>query len=316
MPCVRFVVLATVATLVALPVRAAEPGLATPEDGNWLDASREGVRSTSEWLARGVNGWFGDRPFEDGGSVSNGRLKISTLWRRDNGVKVNVRFRARFELPNLHDRAYFFFGRENKDKLLRDTPQAFTREQQLIRENQREDDTFFAGLGAQLLDDVDFRLGVRSSDFLYAQARYTQDWQLGEAAGLHFRETGFASLRKGVGATTALDFDYALSPSLTFRWLNGATITTKTDGWDWGSSVGLYRQFSHERLLSLELLASGNTDSPVDVSEYGVRAKWYQPIYRDWLFAEFIVGHFWPREDRDLHRDRSWAAGLGLEMRF
>ena len=48
---------------------ATEPGLAVEED-TWLDASRQAIRDASEWLASGVNSWFGDRPFEDGGSVT------------------------------------------------------------------------------------------------------------------------------------------------------------------------------------------------------------------------------------------------------
>ena len=294
---------------------AAEPGLYAEEENTWLDDSRQAVRDASVWLASGINSWFGDKPFEDGGSVTNGRLKVSTLWRRDDGVDVNVRFRARFDLPNLSDNAYFFFGRENKEEMLQDTPEAFSREQQLIHEEAR-DDAFFAGVGTESRSGLGFRIGVRSSDWLYAQARYKHDWHMSLDDRLLFRETVFASIKRGLGSTTTVDYEHDLTHTLMFRWLNRATITTKDHGWNWNTSLGLYQQFSHSRLLSLELLASGNTKNHVDVSEYGARLKWYQPIYRDWLFAEFVLGHFWPRDEDAPRRERTWAAGLGLEILF
>ena len=35
-----------------------------------LDSSRQGVRQATEWVARGVDSWFGDIPFEEGGKVT------------------------------------------------------------------------------------------------------------------------------------------------------------------------------------------------------------------------------------------------------
>jgi hypothetical protein len=50
--------------------------------------------------------------------------------------------------------------------------------------------------------------------------------------------------------------------------------------------------------------------------EYGVRGIWSQPVYRDWVFGELILGHFRPKQDDDIERQRSWAAGLGVEIQF
>ena len=64
MQVVRRVLNAWAAALVAavLPVSAAEP----PESPV-LESTRQSVRSTTEWLARGVDSWFGDKPFAEGG---------------------------------------------------------------------------------------------------------------------------------------------------------------------------------------------------------------------------------------------------------
>ncbi|NLF55154.1 MAG: hypothetical protein GX576_12305, partial [Thauera phenolivorans] len=58
---------------------------AAAEDDDMLDTSRASMRSATEWLASGINSWFGERPFEDGGSVTAGRFAVRSLWRQDDG---------------------------------------------------------------------------------------------------------------------------------------------------------------------------------------------------------------------------------------
>jgi hypothetical protein len=68
--------------------------------------------------------------------------------------------------------------------------------------------------------------------------------------------------------------------------------------------------------LSTEVLINGETGTDVDVSEYGLRVIWRQPVYRDWLLGEFTVGHFWDRDDVQSPRTPVWAFGVAVEMRF
>ncbi len=280
-----------------------------------LDATRSQVRGFSLWLGESVNDWFGDRPFTDGGKVTHGRLGLRNLWRQDEGWDTSVRFRARFDLPNLRDKAYVFIGRQNERELVTDQSEAFTREQLLLEERRREDQTGFAGLGVALRKNLDFRVGVRGGLKFYTQARYRKQWELGALDRIEFRETVFWTNRDKFGSTTALDYQHAFTPTLSLQWQNAATISEKTDDFAWGSSLGLFKRFGDDRLLSGEMVVTGETGAKEEVDEYGVRMKWTQPVYRDWLIGEFIVGHYWPqREDRE--RERSWAAGVNLEMRF
>lgn len=286
------------------------------ESEDFVDTTRRKVREFAHRLAEEVNDWFGDKPFADGGKVSHGRLGIRASWREDDGSSTSVRFRARFDLPNLKDKAYVFFGQENERELISDQPETFSREQQLLRERRSADQTGFLGLGFNLRDYVDLRVGVRGGIKPYAQARYRRSWALSASNSAEFRETVFWRASDGLGSTTAINLEHAYSPSLALKWQNAATITKETDGFAWSSSIGMFKTFGDTRLLSLEALASGETGAETDVGEYGIRLKWLQPVYRDWLLAEFIVGHFWPRGHEDRERDRSWAVGAGLEMRF
>lgn len=280
-----------------------------------LDKTRSRVRAATEWLARGIDGWFGDEPFEGQSRVSSGRLGLRTTWRQDEGWDLIGRFNVRLDLPNAREKAYVLIGRENERELVTDKPDAFSRQERLLQER-RSDQSFFVGLGLTLREAIELRVGVRGGYKVYTQARYRHLWQLTERDRAEFKETVFWTLDDGFGSTTALSYEHAFSPSLALRWLSAGTVSQKSDGFEWWSSLGLHRGFGDLRLLSFEALISGATGQDFDVSEYGIRTRWEQPIYRDWLLGEVIVGHFWPRHEGVTERARSWAVGLGVQMRF
>lgn len=300
----------------ATPDAAAAPEAAEPAPvEEAVESARRSVRSTAEWLARGVDSWFGDKPFNQGGKVTDGRLSVSLLTRQHESADVGLRFTARFRLPNLEERAYLFLGRDDQREVITDIPDSFSRQQRLLRENAAER-SFVGGVGLRLADAVDFRLGFRGGLKPYAQARYRRPTQLGPADLLDFRETVFWSLDDHFGSTTALSYEHAFSSSLAGRWLSAATITQRVRKFAWSSGLGLYQAFDDQRLLSLEALASGLQGSGVAVSDYGLQAKWQQPVYKDWLIGELIVGHFWPRQDAASPRLTAWALGGSLTMKF
>ena len=279
------------------------------------EATRSAVRSTAEWLARGVDGWFGDKPFEDGGKVSDGQLSVSLLHRQDEGTSASVRFNARFRLPNIEENAYLFVGRDNPRDVITDKPQAFSRQQRLLPER-ADERRFIAGLGLDPTERLGFRIGLRSGIKPFAQARYSKPWTIGERNLLVFRQTLFWTVDDHLGATTALSYDHALTSTLAVRWLGAATITQEVGKVEWSTSVGGFKSFGAQRLLSLEVLASGRQGTGVQVDDYGVQTRWEQPLGRDWLLGELVAGHFWPRTDPNAERGRAWALGAGLKLRF
>lgn len=280
-----------------------------------LAATRRGLQGSAYWLVANVDSWFGDKPFEEGGRVS-GALRVRTLYREDDGFDADLRYRLRVQMPNVSERAYIFLGRDNEQDLIRDEGEGFRREQQLLPDSRSEDQTFFAGIGFFLRENLDFRLGVRGGYKIYAQARYRKSWWLTDASNIEYRQTLFLAVSDGFGTTTGLNYAYALTPRTAVRWRNSATFSTETDGAEWSTSLGLFQAFPGERQLSGELLGRGETGNPVPVREYGVRGIWSQPIYKDWIIGEVILGYFWPRDDDDPERRESWAAGLGAEIRF
>lgn len=300
---------------VIAPAPVAAPPAAAPKDG-MFEATRSAVRSSTEWLARGVDNWFGDKPFDQGGSVSEGRLSISLLRREDTGTDFDVRLKARFRLPNLEAHSgYLFVGRDNPREVVTDTPATFSRQQRQLPER-AADLSFFAGVGFALRESVDVRLGVRGGLKPYAQARYRRPWALGERDQLEFRQTLFWSVDDHLGSTTALAYEHVVSPTLAVRWLNAATLTQVARKVEWSSSLGAYKSLAQQRVFSLALLASGRQGSGVALTDIGVQAKWQQPLHRDWLLGDVTLGHFWPRPDALNERGRAWAVGAGLQLLF
>jgi len=305
-------------TLCCMPwaaLAADEPEAASPEVAEALENTRRSVRSSTEWLARGVDGWFGNKPFSQGGKVSDGLLGLTLLTRQHEKADFSLRFNARVRLPNLEDRAYLFLGRDDRREVISDKPDAFSRQQRLLPENPA-DRAFFAGIGLLAHESLQFRLGLRGGLKPYAQARYKKPWQLGPADLVEFRETLFWSLDERLGSTTALSYEHAFSATLAMRWLNAATITQRSKKFEWSSGLGAYRSFGDQRLLSLEALCNGQQGSGVAVSDYGLQVKWEQPVHKDWLLGELLVGHFWPRPDALSPRGRAWALGGSLKMKF
>jgi len=288
-----------------------DPGPVSPI----LEDARSKVRSSTAWLARSIDGWFGRLPFEDGGRVSDGRLSLGFLKRQDQNVDVDVRFNVQVRLPNVEKFAYVFVGRDSPREVLADTPETLARQRRLLRER-TEDPSFVAGLGLDLPNSVSLRLGMRGGFKPYAQARYSQDWDWDSGTQVAFSETVFWARSDKFGSTTALSIEQALTPSLSIRWLGAATVTQVAPKFEWSSVLGGYQSFGSQRLLSLELPSSGTQGAAVAVSDWGLQVRWAQPVYRDWLVAEVVGGHFWPRPDATRARGRAWAAGGSIRMRF
>lgn len=293
------------------PAAAAEPPPAAPG----AEALRTSVRNTALWLARGVDSWFGDKPFSDGGSVTEGRLGLGLLHRPPDDGSVSLRFNARVRLPNLEDSAYVFVGRDNPREVITDQPGAFTRPQRLQPETS-EDTRFFAGVGVLLRESTDLRVGIRGGLKPYVQLRWRHALPLGEQALADFRQTFFWTVDDHLGSTTALSLERELHPDLALRWLVSGTVTQDSGRLAVASNLGAYRSFGLRRQLALELIATAEQRTGVGLTDYGLQARWQQPLHVDWLVGEVLVGHFWPRADASVPREPGWAAGLTLTLHF
>jgi len=152
--------------------------------------------------------------------------------RQDEGFDWLTRFRVRLDLPNIRERAYLFVGRDNEKEVVSDRPEGFTRREQLLQET-REDQSFFAGVGAQVAEVLSLRAGLRGGFKPYTQARYRDSWDLTRRDAIELTQTLFWTLDDGFGSTTALNYGHLFEPSLALRWNSAATWAQYTDGVAW-----------------------------------------------------------------------------------
>jgi hypothetical protein len=262
-----------------------------------------------------VDSWFGNKPFSEGGQVSDGQLGVNMYTRQDQGASTSVRFNARFKLPNVESHTYLFTGRDNSAGIITDKPAAFDTKQQLLQSSTL-DSAFFAGVGRMVTDSVDARIGFQGGLNLFAQGRFRRLWAATADDEFEFSQTVFATVKDRLGSSTTFSIQHRHSTEWVGRWLNAVTVTQLDPDAEWNSSLGAYRSFGQQRLLSLEILASAKKNSGLPLTDYGVQVRWEQPVLQDRLIGEIVLGHFWPQSLRAGERSTAWAVGTGLKMRF
>ena len=281
-----------------------------------VESAREATHDAAVWLASGVDSWFGNKPFSEGGQVRDGELNVKFYSRQDQKTDYSITFNAKFKLPNLESNTYLFTGRDTIAGVVSDRPAVFAAKQRLLQSNSTLNNTFFAGLGRSVGDSFDARIGFQGGLKLYAQGRYRKAWQPAVDDSVEFSETVFWTQADGVGSSSVVSYQHLFSPTLAGRWLNAVTVTqTDTDA-EWNSSLGVFKSLGQQRLLSLELLASAKQNTGLALTDYGLQMRWEQPVLNNRLIGEIVFGHFWPQSLNANDRSTAWAIGTGVKMKF
>ena len=281
-----------------------------------VESAREAARGAAVWLASGVDSWFGNKPFSEGGQVNDGEVSLRFYSRQDHKADYSLTFNAQFKLPNLESRTYLFTGRDTTAGVVTDRPAVFAAKQRLLQPNAALDNSFFAGLGRSVGDSIEARIGFQGGLKLYAQGRYRKEWKLTENDTVDFSQTVFLTQADGLGSSTVASYQHQFSPTLAGRWLHSVGVTqTDTDA-EWNSSLGVFMSMGLPRQLSLELLASAKQNSGLSLTDYGLQMRWEQPVLNNRLIGELIFGHFWPQSLVPGDRSTAWAVGTGLKMKF
>ncbi|KAA3632556.1 MAG: hypothetical protein DWQ08_03340, partial [Proteobacteria bacterium] len=211
------------------------------EASNWLDRSQKQVYETVCGTAAWFDGFFGDRRYDGASANTFGRMGLSGFWDERDGFDPKLRFRAKFALPALRDRANIIVGRGDEKDFIeeRETPS----DSIPGNFNRIEDDSFLIGLGYQrhagLQRGLDFSAGikVRAPPEPYLKARYRRAWELSNSTLFHLRPVVYWKSEEGVGATLATDIDQLLSDRMMLRWSNSGNISedSEVEGVAWTS---------------------------------------------------------------------------------
>jgi hypothetical protein len=290
-----------------------------PEEPAILDESRVLLQETFCGATLWFDGLFGGQPNLANARAVSGRVEPSVIYTEADGAQVKIRFRLKYDLPNLKHRFNLFLGRDERNEFVRDRQEGFAIRSSVL--GLEDDDQWLAGLGYSLpgrwSERLDFRIGGRLSTApeAFVQGRLRRNVFLGDRSVWRLRETVFYENRDGFGSTSSADFDHVLRRRLLFHWGTVGTISEATSGVDWRSATVLYQNLGARSALAYELFIRGSTDD-VRVREYGARSVYRRPLNRQWLFGELIGGYTWPRESLDERRRGSTMIGFGVELLF
>jgi hypothetical protein len=168
-------------------------------------------------------------------------------------------------------------------------------------------------------ESLDFRLGIRIQEgepAPSARARYRREFLRTDTSQWRFTETFFWRKVEGWGETTALDYEYKINEPTLARWFNDATWSQSTLGLSWRTGITLYRNMGEAKAGLVEFRVEGQTDSPVDVSLYGVRVAYRQMLGRKWLLGEVYSGYDWTKSLPGVERLSQLYGGVTLEILF
>lgn len=293
---------------------------ATPDEQPLLDRSRRVLQETFCGATLWFDGLFGGQPDIENARAVSGRVELSTIYSEHDGTDPRARLRLKYDLPNLERRVNLFLGRDDRDDVVQGREKGFAIRSSVF--DVETEDRWLAGLGysppGKWSERVDFRVGGRlsSTPEVFVQGRLRRNVFVGENSVWRLRETVFYENRDGFGTTTSADFDHVLTQRLLFRWGTVGTFSEVTQGLDWRSATVLYQNLGARSAIAYEVFLRGSTDAEVAMREYGLRTVYRQPLTRDWLYGEVIVGYTWPRESLAEPRDGSAQIGFGLELLF
>ena len=283
-----------------------------------LDTASRRLHQTVCGAALWFDGLFGEGDLH-AARQSYGHLELATTYSEFYGTQTRLRFLLRVQLPAMEERLSAFAGVDDEEEFVRDRSEG-----QAIRSRRRptDRDSFLLGLGfAGFTSDrfqSDFKAGVTEFSLpkAFVQNRFNYIPYSSKHNRLILRITPFWNNRDHYGATTHTSFDHILDEAFLLRWSTAATKSEEVPGLDWRSAVILYQNLAGTRALAYEAFIRGSSAAPEPLGEYGVRTVYREPLFKDRLFGELVLGYSWPREDPALPREGAADVGVGVEMPF
>jgi len=288
-------------------------------EGTLIDKVDKKLYTTVCASARWFDTFFGDARAHDEASTTFGTVSVYLKWTEYEKFEPIFKGRVNIDLPNAERKMKLFVGRLNPEEFLTDTEGT---QGAVGPIGEDDEESWMVGLGYTPLNKgaqrINLSVGVRVDwpPDPYTKVQYRWYHQLGENFLFRFRQTGFWYLEDGVGTTTNLDLEHRPRPETLIRTSTSATFGEATEGVKWWASVNAYRQLAQGKAIGARLWVKGETEAPVDLSEYGVWVFLRRRLHREWLYGDIGTGVSWPREDPFEIRKASWGIALGVQIQF
>jgi hypothetical protein len=274
--------------------------------------------ASSAWL----DGLFGDQLRYDDYRATYGTVSLGSLYSQYDGFDPRLRFKLRLQLPQWDERISAFAGRVNRDEFISDSESDFDALPTRQFGGMAEDESVLLGLGYSSPkrngNDFDVSVGVRVDLPVdpYVRTRWEITRTFAESYVFSTRQTLFWQNSEGLGTTTRVTLDRALSPWYLLRWSSRGKFTEETAGMEWNSQVTLFQSLNPRVGLAWQAELEGQTDNEVQQTNRAVRLIMRRQMNPEWLFLELRGGVEWPRRKLTEDREASAAVGIAFEMQF
>ncbi|NJO12584.1 MAG: hypothetical protein HC872_02995 [Gammaproteobacteria bacterium] len=305
------------------PVASMADSCAEPlADDSMLERVRRRLAITACASSAWLDGLFGDQLRYDDYRATYGTVSLGTLWSQYDGVDPRLRFKLRLQLPQWDERISAFAGRVNRDEFISDSENDFDALPRRQFGSMAEDESVLVGLGYSSPrrngNDFDVSVGVRVDLPLdpYVRTRWEMTRTFAESYVFSTRQSFFWQNSEGLGATTRLTLDRALSPWYLLRWSGLGKFTQETAGMEWNSQVTLFQSLNPRVGLAWQAELEGETDNEVQQTNRALRLIMRRQLNPEWLFLELRGGVEWPRRKLTEDREASAEVGIAFEMQF
>jgi len=287
---------------------------------SWLDHTHAYLTRKLCEPAVWFDNFFGDeRSEQEGRPGSFARWRNSALWTEGDGLEYRTRFSANVRLPKIERRLRLIVSGETRDdptEVLPDDPvdPGFELTPEVSNLN--------VGLRFDLFEQPRYKLSLGSGVRLrspvdsYARIRFRYTHPIGKVSLLRLTQIGLWRGEEGFSETTEIDLERALSKFTLLRWVNSGTYGEITERLNWASQISLLHQLSAKTAISLNVGASGITESSFEVLNYRVGIRFRQQFYRKWLFYELDPSVSWPKEMSSNDRNTTHSITFTLEFQF
>ncbi|MGE5247830.1 MAG: hypothetical protein ACM3L8_05740, partial [Verrucomicrobiota bacterium] len=274
----------------------------------------EGLEKTVAWF----DSFFSDRRFLDEGiPESQFRLRTGVRFREGDGTTFLARIHASLVMPWAERRLRLIIegrGEQEQTGVLPvdptapefDTGKTEQGSLQALYEFTRRHD-----INLSLRGGVRFHFPV--DPFLKLRFRYSHP--LGTRALVRLTQEGFVTVQEGPGETTRIDIERQLAPWTVLRWTVSGTLAESNPGYEWGTELSLFRQFTDRTAVTVETGVSGQVEPVSVVTNHVARVRFRQNAFRPWFFYEVEPELSWPRDATGSYPP-TWGITLLVEVQF
>ena len=279
---------------------------------SFLDSPHELISEGVDIMAQEMDLFFADEKVYSQTNNSYARLSTQVEFNEQGESSVSGDIKLKIDLKKTKKKLKLLLESDSDRDLQTGT------DQNKAPGQDRETVSFYAALQKQISKkdkwntkaSLGIKLRVPLDPFFLIRANKNTkhgNWKM------RFSETLFWFNSKGGGASSLLEYDYAITKNLLFRSRTSELWTDFLDYHEVDQSFSLFHEITGRRAISYTIGSSGISEPTWHNTRHYIALNYRQRIHRDWLFIEVSPVINYAR-DNDYKDERSIM--LRLEMVF